>query len=339
MKLLSIVVPCYNSQAYLGHCVESLLSEGGEEVEIVIVDDGSTDGTLALAAELTGKSPGIVKFVHQENGGHGEAINTGLANASGIYLKVVDSDDWVDRGAYAEILKTLKGFVAARESVDLLLSNFVYEKAGAKRKKAMRYRGYLPVGRAFGWDEVCRFRVGKYFLMHSLIYRTQLLRECGLRLPAHTFYVDNLYAYAPLGSVETMYYLDVDFYRYYIGREDQSVNEKVMIGRVDQQIKVNKLMISHHRLDEVADKNLRELQFHQIEIMTAISSILLIRAKTAESAEKLDELWDYIRQKDETLYSRLRHSFLGTLSKPSTKPGRDLAIGIYRLAQRIFGFN
>ena len=95
MKLLSIGIPSYNSEGFMRKCIESLLP-GGEEVEIIIVNDGSKDGTAAIADEYAEKYPTIVKAVHQENGGHGEAVNAGLRNATGLYYKVVDSDDWVN---------------------------------------------------------------------------------------------------------------------------------------------------------------------------------------------------------------------------------------------------
>ena len=76
-------------------CVNSLLA-GGEEVEIIIVDDGSVDNTAAIADRFAKEYPTIVKAVHQENGGHGQAVNTGLKNATGLFFKVVDSDDWVN---------------------------------------------------------------------------------------------------------------------------------------------------------------------------------------------------------------------------------------------------
>lgn len=238
MKLLSIAIPCYNSENYMRNCIHSLLV-GGEEVEIIIVDDGSTDGTAAIADEYAEKYPSIIKAVHQENGGHGEAVNTGLRNATGLYFKVVDSDDWVSISAYKEILKTLENLAGARPLVDMLISNFVYEKEGQKRKKVMSYRSAFPQDRVFTWDDVKFLLKGQYILMHSVIYRTKLLRECELELPKHTFYVDNIFVYHPLPYVKYLYYMDVNFYRYYIGREDQSVNEKVMISRLDQQLKVN----------------------------------------------------------------------------------------------------
>ena len=109
MKLLTFAVPCYNSAEYMRKCIESLLP-GGDEVEILIVDDGSQkDNTLEIAREYETKYPGICRAIHQENGGHGEAVNTGLRNAAGIFFKVVDSDDWVDPEAYREVLAKSRG--------------------------------------------------------------------------------------------------------------------------------------------------------------------------------------------------------------------------------------
>ena len=102
MKLLSVAIPCYNSEAYMSKCINSLLI-GGEEVEIIIVDDGSSDRTAEIADDYAEKYPTIVKAIHQENGGHGQAVNTGIKNATGLYFKVVDSDDWVNQDAYYEV--------------------------------------------------------------------------------------------------------------------------------------------------------------------------------------------------------------------------------------------
>ena len=73
-------------------CIDSLLV-GGEDVEILVVDDGSSDRTAEIADAYAEKYPTIVKAIHQENGGHGEAVNAGIRNATGLYFKVVDSDD------------------------------------------------------------------------------------------------------------------------------------------------------------------------------------------------------------------------------------------------------
>ena len=337
MKLLSIAIPCYNSEAYMEKCIDSLLV-GGEDVEILVVDDGSSDRTAEIADAYAEKYPTIVKAIHQENGGHGEAVNAGIRNATGLYFKVVDSDDWVNAEAYAQILKTLEELIRGSETVDLLISNFVYEKQGAKRKRVMQYRHCLPVNEVFGWNKV-HMHKGKYLLMHSMIYRTKLLHDCGLELPKHTFYVDNLFVYVPLPYVKTMYYLDVDFYRYYIGREDQSVNEKNMIKNIDQQIKVNEIMVDAYDLWKIADRHLRHYMMNYLEIITVISTVMLLKSGTEENLEKKRELLEYIREEDRWIYHRLRWGIMGCASNLPGKGGRKTFIAAYKLCQKFYGFN
>ena len=339
MKLLSVAIPCYNSEAYMRHCIESLLP-GGEEVEILIVDDGSTkDHTAEIADEYAKKYPGICKAIHQENGGHGEAVNAGLRSATGIYFKVVDSDDWVNEEAYMQVLDTLRTFVYGQQTLDMLISNFVYEKQGAKRKKVMKYHTALPKNELITWDGVKIFMTGQYILMHSVIYRTQLLKDCGLEMPKHTFYVDNIFVYQPLPHVKTLYYLDVNFYRYFIGREDQSVNEQVMIGRIDQQILVTKLMLGYYDVMKITNRKLRRYMIKYLEIMMTVSSILAIKSGTEENLAKKKELWQYVKQQNVPLYLRLRWGFLGQGTNLPGKGGRQVSIAGYKITQKFFGFN
>ncbi len=338
-KILTIVVPCYNSEGYMEHCIETLL-KGGEEVEILIVDDGSKDKTAEIADSLSEAYPGIIRVIHQENKGHGGAVNTGIANASGEFIKIVDSDDWVSESAYRRIMGLLNEVVEDEKPLDMLISNFVYEKVGVKHKKVMSYHKALPRNMFFTWKDVRNFNVGQYILMHSVIYRTSVLRECGLKLPEHTFYVDNLYVYYPLPFVKTMYYLDVNFYRYFIGREDQSVNEQVMISRLDQQIYVNKLMVESYDVDKIEDKRLREYMYQYLEIMTVISSVLLIRSDTRENLEKKKELWTYIKKHNKKMYIELRYKkLLGCCINLHGKLGRKTICLVYKICQKIFGFN
>lgn len=323
------------------HCIETLLP-GGDAVEILIVDDGSKDKTAEIADRLAAKYPTIIKVIHQENGGHGEAVNTGLLNASGYYFKVVDSDDWVNDKAYQEVLSLLDKIVTEGKELDMLLSNFVYEKEGAKKKKVMNYHAALPKNEIITWNEVRVFTKWQYILMHSVIYRTQLLRDCGLKLPSHTFYVDNIFVYQPLPYVKTLYYLDVNFYRYFIGREDQSVNEKVMISRIDQQIRVNKIMIDQYNLYDkkfIPSKKLRHYMIQYLEIMMTISSIMLIRSGTAENLEKKAELWSYLKKKDKRLYFRIRYGIMGRTMNLPGKGGRKVSEMGYKITQKFFGFN
>ena len=85
MKLITFTVPCYNSAAYMDHCIETLLT-AGEDAEIILVDDGSKDDTGKIADAYAEKYPTIVRVIHQENGGHGEGVNQGIRNATGVYF-------------------------------------------------------------------------------------------------------------------------------------------------------------------------------------------------------------------------------------------------------------
>ena len=340
MKLLTITIPCYNSQEYMGKCIESLLI-GGEDVEILIVNDGSRDDTQKIGEMYQEKYPTIVKVINKENGGHGSAVNAGLEHATGIFFKVVDSDDWVKESAYRIILDTLRGLVGGEQVLDMLVSNFVYEKVGEKRHKVMAYRHALPVNTMFTWSDVKHFNKGQYILMHSVIFRTKLLRDCGLKLPEHTFYVDNLFVFQPLPWVKNMYYLDVNFYRYFIGRDDQSVNESVMMSRIDQQIRVNKLMV-----DFFAEKNPKSLHkklanymFNYLAIVTTVSSIMLIKMETDEAIEMKNELWQYIKDADKYIHRKLRYGILGTSMNLPGRGGRKISEEGYKICQKIFKFN
>lgn len=339
MKLLTVAIPCYNSAAYMRNCIESLLV-GGEEVEILIVDDGSVkDNTAEIADEYQEKYPTIIKAIHQPNKGHGGAVNTGIANATGLFYKVVDSDDWVDPEAYKKVLETLRSFVEGPEIPDLLLSNYVYEKEGAKRKKVMRYPEMFPVNKIFGWDELKRIPTSKYVLMHSMIVRTQLLRDVKLELPEHTFYVDNIFAFVPFSMIQRMYYLDVDLYRYYIGRPDQSVNESVMIKRIEQQLKVNRLMIEYmHKYRGLKGKQ-RRYMIHYLSIIMAVSSAMLIRSGKPEALKQKKELWAMLKKSDIRAYRICRYAPTGIATNLHGRGGRLVFQGLYKSAQKIFGFN
>ena len=338
MKYISFAIPCYNTEAYMAQAIESILP-GGEDVEILIVNDGSKDRTAEIGKEYEEKYPGIVKLINKENGGHGDAVNAGLSHASGKYFKVVDSDDWVDRISLMKILNVLKNFEEEEQEVDMLIANYVYEKVGMEHKKVIRYDNVLPENQILKWDEIGQFHIGQYILMHSVIYRTDMLKLCQLTLPKHTFYVDNIYVYYPLPHVRTLYYMNVDFYRYFIGREDQSVNEKVMISRIDQQIFVTKMMIDMYELRRIQSKKLRKYMLNYLAIMMTVSSILCIRSKKKENLEKKKELWQYLRQKDYGVFMKIRYGILGQTMNLPGRSGRKVSSMAYVVARRLIGFN
>ncbi|MCR4842652.1 MAG: glycosyltransferase [Eubacterium sp.] len=340
MKLLTVTVPCYNSQDYMEHCINSILI-GGEDVEILIVDDGSTDDTAKIADEYERRYPTICRAIHKPNGGHGSAVNAGIENATGEFFKVVDSDDWLDGNAFLKVLDKLRENMRLqkRRYLDMLIANFIYDKDGARHKHTMQYKSAFPVDKVISWKDCMKLRKGRYILMHSVIYRTQILRDCGLKLPEHTFYVDNLYVYTPLPYVKYFMYMDVDLYHYYIGREDQSVNEATMIKNIDQQLKVTRMILEAYNLESIKNDKLRKYMYNYAEIMVTVSTVLLLRDGTKESLAKKKELWRYLRKTDIVTYKKMRKGFFGVATNIPGRGGRWFAVRGYRLARKIVGFS
>ena len=341
MKILTFAIPCYNSAAYMSKCIDSLLP-AGDDVEILVINDGSTkDNTSEIAKEYENRYPGIVRAIDQENKGHGGAVNTGISNASGLYFKVVDSDDWADPDALLKIVNKLKELEYAGTPVDMLLANFIYDKEGAKRKKVMHFRHVFPTDEVFGWSAMRHMKATQYILMHNIIYRRSTLEASGLKLPAHTFYVDNIYAFQPYPYVKNICYMDVNFYHYYIGREDQSVNEQVMIGRIDQQIAVNKIMIDIMASQDFRhkDPHVRKVMLIYLDKIMGVTSALCLVSGTEENLAKKKDVWLYLKKKSRRTYRKLRWTTMGlTLNLPG-RLGRKTSVRGYKIARKLVGFN
>ncbi|MDR6940032.1 glycosyltransferase family 2 protein [Arcanobacterium hippocoleae] len=338
-KIISFVVPCYNSAAYMDACIKSLL--GGPDIEVIIVNDGSTkDNTAEKADAWAARYPDIIRVVHQENAGHGGAVMAGLRAASGIYFKVVDSDDWLDTHARDVLLSKLRNFIQNEQNVDLVITNYVYEHVASGSQKVIRYRGALPTNRLIDWQGIGRFSIGQHILMHSATFRTKVLRDSGLELPKHTFYVDNIYVFHTLPHVKSLFYLPVDLYRYFIGREDQSVNESVMVGRLDQQMRVTKLLISDYHIPaEIESPKLAKYMMHFLSLIVAASSSLANVSPHADAAELKAQMWRDIFAHDEKMAQKIARNPLVFGANLKTPAGKKLAISLYRIAQKLYRFN
>ena len=341
MKLISFAIPCYNSAEYMDKCIESLL-KAGEDAEILIVNDGSTkDNTKEIADTYQQKYPTICKAIHKENGGHGDAVNFGLKNATGKYFKVVDSDDWVDEDSLYKIMDAIRSFEGKEEIPDVILSNYVYEQVYNGTRRRIDYSNKFPQGRLFAFEEAKPFDVGQFMAMHSFIYRTDLLREVNLELPKHTFYVDNIFVYTPLPFVKKFYYVNTDFYRYFIGRPDQSVQESVIMKRIDQHIRVTKILIESHDINQFKQTRPRLYKYmlDYILIMMAINGIYLIKMGGKEDLDKQQEMWEFLKEKDPETYKKLKKRFIGKYTSSKNRLKMRFAKIVYFFARKKFKFN
>jgi len=335
LKLLTVTVPCYNSADYMSNCIESLLV-GGDRMEIIIIDDGSKDDTGRIADEYAAKYPDIVRVVHQENGGHGEGINQGLAHANGKYFKTVDSDDTVtDLLLFLDTLEQVDG----EGGVDLFLTNYRYVYPDGVGDRTIDFSNALPENRVFTWEETKPFRVDQILMIHTCTWRTELLRTRGLVMPKHLFYEDNFMVYGNLVGAQKMYYMNIDFYRYFIGRADQSVQESVMVKRYHHQLKATELCFTCCHLDGISSPRKLAYMKHEMFIMFGIAAIYARMANSPEADAALKQMWQTCRDFDKKWADHFRKRTALTFLHFPGKVGRDATIGVYRLAHRIVRFN
>lgn len=217
-KLLTVIVPVYNMEDYLRQCLDSLvLPDFEESLEVLVILDGSTDRSGDIAEEYGKKYPGIFRVVRKENGGHGSVINAGTQLASGKYLKVLDSDDWVDQKAFSRLLRFL-----SRTEADVVWTNFYWVYDREHRTEVQKREPFHGVeyGKEYRFADIS----DKLFMkMHSMTIRTDVLRRTRKKLDEHCYYVDVEYALYPVPWIKTMVFLDEFVYMYRLGRPGQSM--------------------------------------------------------------------------------------------------------------------
>lgn len=339
MKYLTVAIPCYNSEAYMRKCIESCLV-AKDDIEIIIINDGSKDNTGIIADEYKEKYPDTVKVIHQENGGHGEGVNQGIYNATSLYYKVVDSDDWVNEEAFLTLIENIKNDYNNNVSPDCYICNYVYEHVSDNTTYTMSYRKNFPSKKIFGWKDMKMFGASKCLMMHSIYFKTNLLKEDYVPLPKHTFYVDNLYMYRPLPKIKTISFLDLDLYRYFIGRDDQSVTETNLIKRLDQQVRVTKLMFASHDLKKIKKENKKLFKYmiHNLAIMMHINAAFSFLSKDKEKIKNFRNIWKELKKEDKFLYRRLRYHTTAILTNMYGPVMRGIYVFGYKMIKKVIKF-
>lgn len=228
-KVLTITIPSYNVEKYLKQTLDSFLSpEILEEVEVLIVDDGSKDRTAEIGKVYERQYPQTFRVISKENGGHGSTINRGIQEAKGTYFKVVDGDDWVDTEDFVKLVKALKNCTA-----QYVVTNYYEVNDVTGEKTPVDYK-VLKEKEIWSFEEAGK---RKQIAMHALVIQTSILKENQIRLDEHCFYVDVEYVLYPIPYVETVQFLDLFVYMYRLAVMTQSVSlqgyQKHMQNHID----------------------------------------------------------------------------------------------------------
>lgn len=229
MKLLSFIIPSYNCEQFLGKCIESMLCpEILDRLDIIIVNDGSKDGTAAIAQDYCNRYPQSVRLISQENKGHGGALNTGCAAAEGKYLKVIDADDWVEKSNLPAFLSALD-----RCDSDVVLTHHYTRNASTGQVR--HWKSYPDAfGKALTMEQVMAHAndFSRSLTFHGITYRTDFYRQQGIALSEHVFYEDQEYSTIPCCSAGSITCLDLFIYNYRIGDVNQSVSDANQLKRL-----------------------------------------------------------------------------------------------------------
>ena len=329
-------MPCYNSEAYMEKCVDSLLV-GGDRVEIIIINDGSSDRTGEIADRYAEKYPNIVRVIHQENGGHGEGINQGLAHATGKYFKVVDSDDAMSE----DFIKFLDNLEECEKNggIDLMVTNYFYVHTDGIGDRSISYASVLPEGRIIGWGETKRFFLHQLLTIHSCTFRTELMRRASEPLPKHVFYEDNLMVYRVLQHVKRLYYMNSDLYRYWIGRPDQSVQEATMMKRYTHHLLVVERCFTAFHFDEIDQPMLKKYLKHEMFVLFGIAILYTRMNKTKQVDADLREMWKRCMAYDEKWAKHFRYYTPLTFICIPGKFGQHFCSLINWIANKVVRFN
>ena len=308
MKILTVIVPVYNTEKYIKRCLDSLDNkEINDKLEVLVVSDGSKDNAINIAKEYSKRLPDTFKIIEKENGGHGSTINKGLELATGKYFRVLDSDDWVDNVNFVEFVKKLED-----QDADLVVTDYSKEFIYEGKSEKIVYKNLEP-NKKYIFDKFdLNILNGEYFVMATSTYKTEVLRKSNLKLMEKTFYVDMQYNVVPIPYVNSFVYFDLDIYRYFIGRLDQSVNTASFVKNHLNHDKVVKYLIDYYsNLTDISDTKKEYIRIILKYILFTHYSIYCIYFKKKRQGYKLVKEFDkYLYNKNKELYDVSNISFI-----------------------------
>ena len=240
MKILSIIIPTYNMSMYIRSCIESLLIDKMEDLDIIVVNDGSTDDSSAIAHEYAGRFPDSIRVLDKDNGNYGSCINVGLEIAKGKYVKILDADDTFDINVFAFYVQKLREI-----DVDLVLNDCCIVSSAGKVLKKVKFDKLIDGEDSLIENSLCNFPY-RSIMMHNVAYRTQLIKECDYHQTEGISYTDDEWIFLPMIHVEKLLYFAHPLYHYLVGRSGQTVDDINIERNIHHIAKIVKRMANEY---------------------------------------------------------------------------------------------
>ena len=310
-KILSIAVPSYNVEKYLKKCLDSFSDERlKDSLEVLIVNDGSTDQTEEIAKSYVKRFPEIFRLINKENGGHGSAVNTGISQATGKYFRIVDGDDWVNTDNLVQLLDVLK-----ETNTDLVVDEKreVHMVTGETRFYPLPDN--VPKGRALKFESVCSHaELFPFIMLHTLSTKTDLLKQVGIRLQEHIFYVDIEYIIKTTCESKNVTFFDLEIYQYLIGNVNQSVSAQNYVKRYEHHNQVVKELIKYATRKEVSPAVRKYLDQRICLLLNSHYNISLIYNKDRKQGLKqAKDFRRYLKEENIKYYKATRKRYIAAL--------------------------
>lgn len=294
-KILSISIAAYNMELYLRQTLDSLIvPDIMDKLEVLIVDDGSTDRTLTIAKEYEMKYPNTFHAVHKENGGYGSTINYSIRHATGKYFRLLDGDDWFET-------ERLTAFIHMLEEIDtdiVITSYFECSDNGKEESKR------CIKGRTLNEEQlISKMRVDHVYALWSITYKTGVLKKSNIKLPLHYFYTDTIYATMPFALAKTIRFSDIGLYCYRIGREGQSTSKETVIRHLQDNIEVTGILHKFYEIQKVqGNKNLPYIRYRVIWCTQSMIKMYLLQPVSFEVIRALEKYDKRVKSISKDIY-------------------------------------
>lgn len=312
-KLLTITVPAYNVEAFIADCLDSfIIEEVLDDIEVIVVDDGSKDRTAEITSKYVEKYPDTFVLFSKKNGGHGSTINTGIRLAKGKYFKVVDGDDWVKEEGFTQLVRTLKN-----TDSDVILSNYYWIEHKTKKVR----KKLSPAWKTTCYEKEYKFQEisnNLFLRMHSLTVKTSIYKDNNIQIDENKYYVDQEYVLFITPFIKTITMINADVYMYRLGLNGQSMDIKSLQRNVDQHYSVLMTLLDYYSTLEKMKIESFRLEFLAKGIAAIVGSqikIFLSFPMGQAYKKKIMDLEYMLKINYPNIYKNVRHPAIILLRK------------------------
>lgn len=309
-KLLTISIAAYNVEEYIREGLDSIVNASRmDEMEVFVVDDGGTDGTLEIAREYEEKYPETFHAVHKENGGYGSTVNYSIEHATGKYFKLLDGDDWFDSKNLGRFVDMLR-----EADADAWVTPFYQCFEGSDETKVDLVGDYIPKEK-YDLRELTP-KLKKTIWMWTLAYRTQILQSNNFQFPLHCLFTDQLYSIMPFSAyVKTVCLTDCPLYCYRLGRDGQSVSKESRLKHIDDKMRVDDILYDFYEEQKaLGNENIDYILRCVASVSRGIPKVYLLTPISSETVKNIAAYDQMLKEKYPDIYEMAGNRDMGPIA-------------------------